>query len=71
VTLSLLGSVIGVLGGVGASHLVTGMTGFKTIVSPGSILLAFGVSSAIGVFFGFYPANKAAALNPIDALRYE
>jgi putative ABC transport system permease protein len=44
---------------------------FKAIVSVGSILLAFGVSFIIGVFFGFYPAQKAASLDPIDALRYE
>jgi putative ABC transport system permease protein len=71
VTLSLLGGGIGVLCGVGASHLVGMLTSFQAVVSTGSILLAFGVSSAIGIFFGFYPATKAAALNPIDALRYE
>jgi putative ABC transport system permease protein len=71
VTLSLLGGLLGVLGGIGASKLVAVVADFNAIVSTGSIFLAFGVSSAIGVFFGFYPAHKAAALNPIEALRYE
>jgi putative ABC transport system permease protein len=71
VTLSLLGGLIGVLCGIGASRLVAVFADFNAIVSTGSIILAFGVSSAIGVFFGFYPAHKAAALNPIEALRYE
>jgi len=71
VTLSLLGGLLGVMLGVCASRLVTVFADFKTIVSTGSILLAFGVSFVIGVTFGFYPACKAAALNPIDALRYE
>jgi putative ABC transport system permease protein len=71
VTLSLLGGLLGVLGGIGASKLVAVVADFHAIVSTGSIFLAFGVSSAIGIFFGFYPAHKAAALNPIEALRYE
>jgi putative ABC transport system permease protein len=71
ITLSLLGGLIGVLCGVGASKLVGVVANFQAVVSTGSIILAFGVSSAIGVFFGFYPAHKAAALDPIEALRYE
>jgi putative ABC transport system permease protein len=71
ITLSLLGGIIGVLLGVGVSRLVAVFADFKAIVSVGSIILAFGVSFVIGVFFGFYPARKAAALDPIDALRYE
>ena len=70
-TLSLLGGLLGVLCGVGAARLVSVFANFNAAVSAGSIFLAFGVSSAIGIFFGFYPAYKAAALNPIDALRYE
>jgi putative ABC transport system permease protein len=71
ITLSLIGGGIGVLAGIGASRLVAVFADFQAVVSPGSVLLAFGVSFAIGVFFGYYPARKAAALDPIDALRYE
>jgi putative ABC transport system permease protein len=71
ITLSLFGGLIGVLVGMGISKLVGMFASIQAIVSVGSILLAFGVSFAIGVFFGFYPARKAAALDPIDALRYE
>jgi putative ABC transport system permease protein len=71
ITLSLLGGILGVLLGVGAAKLTAVFTGFKPTVSSGSIILAFSVCFAIGVFFGFYPARKAAALDPIDALRYE
>jgi putative ABC transport system permease protein len=72
ITLSLFGGLIGVLAGVGASRLVgVFVNDFHAVVSTGSIILAFGVSSAIGIFFGFYPAHKAAQLDPIDALRYE
>ena len=71
ITLSLFGGLIGVLVGVGIAKLVGMFASFQAVVSLASILLAFGVSFAIGVFFGFYPAHKAAALDPIDALRYE
>jgi putative ABC transport system permease protein len=71
ITLSLLGGLIGVVAGFGASRLASRFTGFNAVVSPGSVILAFTVSFAIGVFFGFYPARKAASLDPIEALRYE
>ncbi|MES2705857.1 MAG: ABC transporter permease [Verrucomicrobiota bacterium] len=71
ITLSLLGGLLGVLLGVGISKGIAMFADFVPIVSTGSIILAFSVSFAIGVFFGFYPARKAAALDPIDALRYE
>ena len=69
--LSVLGGLAGVLLGIGIAKLLELALNFKAIISPGSILLAFGVSFSIGVFFGFYPARKAAALDPIEALRYE
>ncbi len=71
ITLSLLGGTIGVLTGIGLSRLVGLFADFQAVVSPGSVILAFSVSFGIGVFFGFYPARKAAKLDPIDALRYE
>ena len=71
VLISFLGGGIGILLGIGISRVVSGLGDWETVVSTQSILLAFGFSVAIGVFFGFYPANKAANLNPIDALRYE
>ena len=69
--LSVLGGGIGVLIGVGIARLVQALADFTPVVSPGSIVLAFGVSCAIGIFFGYYPARKAARLDPIEALRYE
>jgi putative ABC transport system permease protein len=71
ITLSLLGGLVGVLLGIGATRLVGAVSSFKPIVSMGSIVLAFTVSFSIGVFFGFYPARRASLLDPIDALRYE
>src|SRR4051812_20313209 len=71
ITLSLLGGLIGIGLGFGAARLTKSVAGFEAIVSSGSVILAFSVSAAIGIFFGFYPARKAAKLDPIDALRYE
>ena len=71
VTLSLVGGVTGILLGVTSSRLVAIKLGWATLISPRSIVVAFVVSAVIGVFFGFYPARKAAQLDPIDALRYE
>lgn len=70
-TLSLFGGIVGVLCGMGAARLVAVVAGFNAVVSSGSVLLAFSVSAAIGIFFGFYPARRAAAMDPIEALRYE
>ena len=69
VLLSLFGGLLGVLIGVTIGQLKVGT--FQLIVAPYSVALAFGVSVAIGLFFGIYPANRAASLRPIDALRYE
>jgi putative ABC transport system permease protein len=69
--LSLVGGLIGVAGGVGGSILFGAVGGMRTVVVPSSIFLAFGSAAAVGIFFGFYPANKAAQLDPIEALRHE
>jgi putative ABC transport system permease protein len=71
VVLSLFGGAIGIALGFGLSQGVTLWMLWPTAVSPGSVAVAFGFAGAIGVFFGFYPARKAAALDPIDALRFE
>jgi putative ABC transport system permease protein len=69
--LSLIGGVVGLIAGVSASKIVSVLAGWSTVVSPLSILLAFGFSGFVGIFFGFYPAYKASLLDPIEALRYE
>jgi len=71
VTLSVAGGALGICFGVACSRLVTQQLGWPTLTSADSIILAFGVSAAIGIFFGFYPSLKASRLDPIDALRYE
>jgi putative ABC transport system permease protein len=69
--LSLVGGLIGVISGVGGSWLFDALGGMTTVVSGSSILLAFLSSAAVGIFFGYYPANQAAQLDPIEALRHE
>lgn len=69
--LSLVGGLIGVAAGVGGSWLFEKLGSMRTVVSPNSIWLAFSSAAAVGIFFGFYPANKASKLDPIEALRHE
>ena len=69
--LSLVGGIIGIIFGVTGSMLISRLAQWAAIITPFSIILSFGFSLAIGIFFGYYPARKAAMLNPIDALRYE
>ncbi len=71
VTLCLLGGIIGIILGVSGSALISAFAPWPPMVSGGSIVLAFGFSTAIGLIFGVYPAYKAAGLDPIEALRYE
>jgi putative ABC transport system permease protein len=71
VTLSLLGGIIGIVIGLASSALISHFAQWSTQVSPLSILMAFVFSALVGVFFGYYPARKAAFLDPIEALRYE
>lgn len=70
IIISLVGGIIGILLGVGASYIVN-MMGWPTQIQTYSIVLSFAVCTVTGVFFGWYPAKKASQLNPIDAIRYE
>lgn len=69
--ISIVGCVIGILMGIGGAMLVKHFTGTDAIVTTQSISLAFAVAASVGIFFGFYPARKAARMHPIEALRYQ
>ncbi len=71
IILTFSGGVLGAVFGIIASFVISNLTSFPFIISPGSILLAFVVSAGIGIVFGWYPAQRAAGLQPIEALRYE
>jgi putative ABC transport system permease protein len=71
VTLSLIGGVIGIGVGLVATYAIAHFAEWRTLIDPRSIVVAFVFAAAVGIFFGFYPAKKAAGLDPIEALRYE
>jgi len=71
VVLSTLGGVAGALAGIGATRLISVFAGWQTMISGSSLILSFLVALAVGLFFGYYPARRAARLDPITALRYE
>ncbi len=71
IMISLVGGIIGIIIGIGGSYIVNILAKWPIYIQPWSVFLSFGVCSFTGVFFGWYPAKKAANLNPIDALRYE
>ncbi len=71
VMLSLVGGGLGVLFGIAASYGIGKAAGWNIVVTPLSIALAFGFAAIVGIFFGYYPARKAARLEPVEALRYE
>jgi putative ABC transport system permease protein len=71
IALSSAGGVLGIITGIASAKILAAVKNWPSLISPASIVLAFLVSTAVGIFFGFYPARKAAQLDPIEALRYE
>jgi putative ABC transport system permease protein len=71
VVMSAAGGAIGIAAGFGGAALLERLTGWATVIAPATIGLALGFAAAVGIFFGYYPARRAAALDPIEALRHE
>jgi len=71
IVISIIGCLIGLILGIGGAMLVNKLAQATVVISANSILIAFAVAASVGIFFGFYPARKAARLNPIEALRYQ
>jgi putative ABC transport system permease protein len=71
VLISIMGGLLGIIFGVSLAHIIASAAGWSTVVTTGSIAVAFGVSCGIGLVFGIYPAMQAARLDPIEAIRYE
>lgn len=69
--LGIIGGIIGIFVGCAASQVIAKVGGFTTVITPLPIIVSFAFSVGIGLFFGIYPARKAARLDPIEALRYE
>jgi putative ABC transport system permease protein len=69
--LSIVGGLIGTAVGIGGAYIFGALSNMRTVIQPASVFLAFGSAAIVGAFFGYYPANQAAQLDPIEALRYE
>ncbi len=70
-TLTIMGGLVGILAGMGGAAMISNLLSWPTLVSPTAMAVAGLVSAGIGIFFGYYPARKAAQLDPIEALRFE